>query len=101
MVEPFEPRLIFAESGEVMAARSRDRKLIRFADGRVEHFNLVADPGERQPLLGDCGEPCTLLERKLTDFSAAIAAARSSMSTQVVPFQDQDLEEMRSLGYLD
>jgi hypothetical protein len=30
-----------------------------------------------------------------------MAAARQSVSTEVVPLEDQDLEEMRALGYLD
>lgn len=99
--EDLRDRLVFIETETAIAVRSGERKTIRFADGRLQHFDLVEDPHEQQPGSGSCGEPCAVLERRLADFTAAMAAARQSVSTEVVPLEDQDLEEMRALGYLD
>lgn len=94
-------RLVFVETESAVAVRGGDRKLIRFADGRQQHFDLGRDPLELRPLVETCGAPCTRLETRLADFSAAMASARQTLQTATVPLERQDIEDMRALGYLD
>lgn len=94
-------RLVFAESESAVAARSADRKLIRFADGSRHYFDLTTDPLEQEPLPPTCGYPCEQLEKRLADFSIAMASARENLLTSVAPLEERDLEDLRALGYLD
>ena len=94
-------RLVFVETSSALAVRSRNHKLIRFADGQEAFYDLTSDPLEKQSLSGDCGEPCDQLARRLGAFSVAMAASRQTLQTEVVPLEQQDLEDMRALGYLD
>ena len=95
------PRLIFAETAVASAARDERYKLLEFSDGRQELYDLETDPGEQTPLEAGCGERCERLEQRLADFMAAMATARAGLATEVAPLESEDVEEMRSLGYLD
>lgn len=98
---PERSRLIFAETDTALAVRSRDRKLIDFVESGPQQFDLRRDPSELRPLTDDCGEPCTRLERRLADFATAMASARQRLDTATAPLEEQDLEDMKALGYLD
>ncbi len=94
-------RLVFFETASAVAVRSRNHKLIRFTEGREDFYDLSVDPREQQPRVGACEGPCSQLARRLEDFATAMAASRQSLQTEVVPLQEEDLEDMRALGYLD
>ena len=99
--ESLRPRLVFVESETAAAARSADHKALRFADGHLELFDLLVDPDELHPLAADCGDPCERLVRRLGDFEQAMATARTALDSEMAPIDLEDLEEMRSLGYVD
>ncbi len=91
-------RLLFSQTEEAVAVRSATRKLIRFEDGRTELYDLAADPGERRPLAceGDCRE----LARRLAAFRETMLAA-AAVPPGTALMDDEDVEALRALGYLD
>ena len=99
--EEIPARPAFAESESALAARSFDRKQIQFFDGRAQHFDLQLDPHELEPITASCDPSCVELRDQLAAYAEAMEIARAGIESEVVPLTDEDLEALRSLGYLD
>jgi arylsulfatase A-like enzyme len=91
---------IFAETSEAVAARGSRYKLLRFSDGRSEFYDLQADPLEQEPLEGPCVDACAELERRLSGFMMAMEKARAAQSSATAALEAEELEDLKSLGYL-
>ncbi len=91
-------RSIFSQAEEAVAVRTSTRKLIRHEDGRIEFYDLAADPGERQPL--PCEAACRDLARRLGAFREAMIAA-AAVPPGTAAMDAEDVEALRALGYLD
>jgi arylsulfatase A-like enzyme len=91
-------RLVFAETDSAFAVRSATHKLIQFVDGRTEFYDLAADPGEQTPLA--CEGPCGDLDRRVKDFRRKMMASRETREGPRAPLTPEEVDELRSLGYL-
>ena len=73
-------------------------KLIRRYDGFVQLFDLRADPNEKVDLSAErpelVAELTVLMERELSGID-------TSVSDETMEFDDDTLEQLRSLGYID
>ena len=73
-------------------------KLIRRYDGFVQLFDLHADPDEMVDLSAErpelVAELTVLMERELSGID-------TSVSDETMEFDDDTLEQLRSLGYID
>ncbi len=103
LVPPLEGRgegrdLVFTESTEGTAVRSRSHKLIRFPDGGAAFFDLGADPDELQPM-ACAGEICEDLSGRLDVFLARMEETRGAV-TETVALSDEEIEALEALGYL-
>jgi hypothetical protein len=94
-------RWIFAESADAVAVRSSTHKLIRFHDGRQEFYRLESDPDEQKPESGPCVDLCSQLAEQLVGHQKAMSQLRKLGRDGGTAILDaQELEELRSLGYL-
>ena len=94
-------RWIFAESADAVAVRSSTHKLIRFHDGRQEFYRLESDPDEQKPESGPCVDLCSQLAEQLVGHQEAMSQLRKLGRDGGTAILDaQELEELRSLGYL-
>lgn len=91
-------RPIFSETEGIRSWRTSRWKLIRYADGRQELFDLAADPLEQSPL--PCDRPCSELAEQLTEFVARLEES-GAVEQSLVELDDDDLERLRALGYLN
>ena len=99
--ESVPERWIFAESADAVAVRSSTHKLIRFHDGRVEFYDLVADPDEQSPDTGACVDLCGRLAEQLVGHQRAMSEMRKiGLEGGTAILDEKELEELRSLGYL-
>jgi arylsulfatase A-like enzyme len=99
--ESVPERWIFAESADAVAVRSSTHKLIRFHDGRVEFYDLVADPEEQSPDTGACVDLCGQLAEQLVGHQRAMSELRRiGQEGGTAVLDEKELEELRSLGYL-
>ncbi len=73
-------------------------KLILSTDGANELFDLEADPGEQQNLLGEKPELAAALERQLREILASGPAPNTEI--ELPELSAEQLEELRQLGYL-
>jgi len=72
-------------------------KLLRLGDGKYELYNLKRDPGERV----DLSQTESL---KLEELEPWIELVETKRSEQVVPTRDleeETIEELRRLGYIE
>ena len=83
------------EGGEALGARRGPFSLLRFDDGRLEFFDLRSDPLEQSPS-DRCEGPCRALLKTIESY-AALAAESEPAAAEL---SDQDLNELRALGYL-
>jgi arylsulfatase A-like enzyme len=93
-----EKRPVLVQAEFSASLRAGDDKLIRWLDGRVEHFDLASDPAERRDLAaGGCEGECLVLrgelERRLAELRPSPAGKRALLAAE-------DVEELRALGYL-
>ena len=93
-------RLIFAETPEALSVRGRRFKLLRFADGRQEFYDLETDPFEQSPFVGTCLGPCTRLADALDRYLRAMTRAREQLMGRTIRLRPRELEKLEALGYL-
>lgn len=88
-----------AEEGTepTLAVRTGRYKLIRFADGNEELYDLTEDPQEQNPLT-DLETP--ELE-ELRQIAELVAEARKLQEADTIQLDDQQIKELKALGYLD
>lgn len=99
--EPTTERWIFTESAEAAAVRSSTHKLIRFHDGRHEFYDLRSDPEEQDPDTGPCVDLCGRLAEQLVGHQRAMRELRmAGQDGGTAILNEEELEELRSLGYL-
>lgn len=99
--EPAAERWIFAESADAVAVRSNTHKLIRFHDGHLEFYDLGTDPEEQTPRTTACVDLCGQMAEQLVGHQRAMSELRQSGQDGETAILDEDeLEELRSLGYL-
>lgn len=94
-------RALFMETYDAIAARTATHKLIRYAGGGHEAYDLVADPGEQHSLDGSCGAPCSELNEQLVEFRARMLASVFAADPDSVELTEEEIEELRALGYLN
>lgn len=92
------PPVVFTESAEGTAVRSRTHKLIRFADRREAFFDLAADPEEQTPLPCD-GATCSELARRLDLFLQEMAGWGDG-DPETVALSEEEIAMLEELGYL-
>ena len=90
-------RPIYAEVLGMRSLRSGDRKLIRYADGSIEYYDLAADPGERTPL--PCDDVCRELEAEL-ELTILMAESWKDEPVDEVELDEVDIERLRALRYM-
>jgi len=99
--EPAAERWIFAESADAVAVRSNTHKLIRFHDGHLEFYDLGTDPGEQTPRTAACVDLCGQMAEQLVGHQRAMSELRQSgQGGETAILDEEELEELRSLGYL-
>ena len=92
-------RAFFSELGELKAIRQADWKLILDVDsGEVQLFNLATDPGEQENLASSEPELAQRLRDDLLRFLAGVAT--ESNDSEHVPLDEETLERLRALGYV-
>jgi arylsulfatase A-like enzyme len=92
-------RPLFSELGELKAIRRGDWKLIlNVESGGLELFNVVADPGEQENLADSEPENAQRLRDDLLRFLAGVAAVGTD--SPHVPLDEETLERLRALGYV-
>ncbi len=91
-------RPVFSESVGILSLRTGEYKLIRHPDGREEYYDLVADPGEAEPLA--CDETCSGLGRQMDDLVELLERTALAEAGEV-ELDEAELERLRALGYLD
>ena len=98
---------VFAQTRRIDAGRDaifeRPWKLVRdLGDGSVYLFDLDSDPGEVQDLAAARPEIRARLETQLDDWLSELAALRSTFDTgRPLDLSEEELERLRSLGYVD
>ncbi len=93
-------RPIFAETAEAVSVRSQRYKLIRLIEGGHEFYDLAADPGETEPWEGPCQGECSALLEQLRRYLEKISQAGKAGIDEAIPLSDQELDDLRRLGYL-
>jgi len=92
-------RQVLIQSEEGWALRAADAKLIARPD-RLEFYDLVADPGERRNLAADgCRGRCAELRAELRRLRTALRPPPSD-GGEKGELTGEDVEELKSLGYL-
>jgi len=95
--EPERP--VFAQTGRGWSVRAGHLKLIALEDGSYRMFDLAADPGEERDLAASgCDGGCEALASLLRAFRANLRQVPSD--NELGTFGEEDLEELRALGYL-
>ncbi|MFN7942695.1 MAG: sulfatase [Thermoanaerobaculia bacterium] len=94
-------RLAFTQTEFGRSVRSISHKLIALDSSHLELYDLRTDPEERQDLVagGPCAGLCRSLFARLRAFQAK-AVRRSGTGHGDAHLSQEDLEELRSLGYL-
>ena len=92
--------LLFAETEVALAVRSPTAKMIVFANGVREVYDLRTDAGERSSLPAPCEGPCAELDRRLRGYLRDVVLPARGRRPETVPLDPEVLEELRSLGYL-
>ena len=88
-----------AEDGSdpTLSVRTNRFKLIRFAPRNDRYFDLQADPMEQNPL-DSLDDPEASLLAQVADF---IGASRNREETETIELDEQQIRELKALGYLD
>lgn len=94
------PAPIFAETESTRAVRADGHKLILHHDERLEHYDLAADPGERDDLGARCDSSCRKAVRQVQAFAAALVPFQATDRPQA-EVSPEELEALRALGYID
>lgn len=90
------PVLLQAELSS--ALRRGDLKLLLRLDGTTELYDLASDPGERHDLARDgCDARCAALHAEL---ATRLSQLKASPAGRRAPLASEDVETLRSLGYL-
>jgi len=93
-------RYALCEMEKARAIRTRDAKLIAFASGGVEFYDLRHDPGERHDLARHgCRNRCRDLLSMLSEIDARLRPPADA-STFSIRFDPQRVQQLRELGYL-
>lgn len=98
--ETLPERPVYLETMGIRGLRTATSKLLVHPDGETEYFDLELDPGEARPL--PCEEACVELADQLAllrEWMAPAAAEETEKDT--VTLDEDDLERLRALGYLN
>lgn len=94
-----DDRPVFAQTEGAWSVRRGDSKLIALETGGFELYDLAADPRERTNLAaGGCDGPCKELLQLLRAFRAELGEPLHELDSDALT--DEDVEELRALGYL-
>ena len=97
-----EGRPVYLEHAGTFGLRGSTHKLLVAADGEVRCYDLRTDPQELVPLPDPLPPECRILGEGLTVLKAQLEASqRIQEPTEAVPLEPEELEALRSLGYLD
>lgn len=94
-----QPRSVYADTERIRSLTDGDRKLILFPDGRSEFFDLRSDPEEQHPL--PCEGECRTLADELGAIVSLAEASLDASGDEAVELDEDDLERLRALGYLN
>jgi arylsulfatase A-like enzyme len=97
--ESLPPRPVYLETAGIRSLTDGDRKLIRYPGGESEFFDLRVDPKEQQPL--PCEAACQALADELESIVLLAEASEDDSGDQAVELDEDDLERLRTLGYLN
>ncbi len=82
--------------GPASAILLGDFKLIRvFENGTLELFNIANDPGERRNLAAELPDKARELDRRLTEYLAAVNAQMPTLNPDFDPSKPRDVERDR------
>jgi arylsulfatase A-like enzyme len=97
-----EDRVVFATDGRTWKALSREWSYIRSEKlGREELYNLVKDPGERVNLVASEPEMVEIGRRQVQRMTEECRRhPYRSITVDQVTMPDDQIERLRSLGYL-
>ena len=100
--QPQRERPVFLEGGGSRGMRGSSHLLLVHEDGRKACHDSVADPGEVDALPDPLPEACERLAGTLGTLSARFSALSDSDGDQAtVALDDEEIETLRALGYLD
>jgi arylsulfatase A-like enzyme len=94
-VEP--PAYAFVETAGAVAIRTESEKLIQYADGAWEFYDLVEDPGEQRDLSG--ADPVGAAA--LRALAALALEERKRRDPVTAPLDPDTIEKLKALGYVD
>jgi choline-sulfatase len=94
---PHNPQ--FFPRGDAFAWVRGGEKVIVFARGPAEHYNLTSDPGERRDLNAKAPLASQRLRRELADQLRALRAQADRLRQHRVDLREQR-ERLRALGYV-
>lgn len=99
--QPAPARVVFSETLSSRAVRTPTRSLILHADGRFELYDVDVDPGETHDLAAQCDAECGRLVELVKRFGAYVDAHRALRHETKAAMGAEDLQELKSLGYVD
>ena len=100
---PGRSSVIFCETDEQRHKRAvivgRDKLIRDEESGKIELYDIVADPDELEDLSGERPERVTQLLAVLEQ--SIVWAAKGSIAPHAMTLTDEQREQLRSLGYVD
>lgn len=101
--KPRPPGCVFAfseiaETGAypTVAVRTKEKKLIHFEKANDQLFDLLDDPGEHRPI-----EPTEEDDLHLESMAFQVVADRALKDQEQIELDEQQIRELKALGYID
>jgi arylsulfatase A-like enzyme len=100
--EPMRERPIFVEGAGFRGMRGGSHSVFMGTQGESLCYDLAADPGESAPMRENQPEPCARLLASLEGLVSQFQLlADSDSSNATVTMDEEEIEALRALGYLD
>ena len=101
--DPKSNAVYFGEVNQLEMARVDDLKIIRNRNqlGSEEFYDLRRDPLEKDNLAGAPGSSFDQLLKLLNEISEANRTLRADIEQEFVTEDDEAMEALRALGYID
>lgn len=92
-------RFVYSQGAGGLAVRGERWAWLKLADGTIEIYDRRRDPAERAPIQWACAGDCARLQPAAERYLRLARRVRPS-GRVTEPLSAEDLEELRSLGYL-
>ncbi len=97
--ERLAERFVYSQGAGGLAVRGHRWAWLKLADGTLEVYDRQRDPAERAPIQWACAGDCARLQPAAERYLRLARRVRPS-GRVTAPLSAEDLEELRSLGYL-